>query len=55
MKGRKILTDVLWLNIGVYEVAFVMEILQPEQNLLRNNFDQGPWHAFLLVPFDQGE
>ena len=50
---RRILTDVLGLDIGVNEFALIMEILQAEKNLLRDDLDERNRYARRFVPFDE--
>lgn len=46
-------TYVLGFNIGVHEVAFVMEILQAKQNLLRDNLNKRARDAFRFVALNK--
>ena len=52
---RERLTNVLWLDIGVHEITLVVEILQPQENLLRYHLHKRAGNSLLLVSLDQGE
>lgn len=49
------LTDVLGFNIGVYKVAFVMQVLKAKQHLSADNLDQIAGDALSLIAFDKRE
>lgn len=47
--------DVFRLDIGVYEIALIMKILEAEKQLFRNQFDERNRDASLVVAFDKSE
>jgi hypothetical protein len=49
------LTDVFGFDIGVDESTFFMKILEAQENLLCDVFDEGPGNALLLMSCDKGE
>lgn len=46
---------VLWLQVGVDDAAFPMQIVQAEQHLLRDLFDQGHRNAAVIPALDQAQ
>jgi hypothetical protein len=54
-ESKSELTNVLGLDICVNEVAFLVEILQTEENLFGNAFDDTGGNTFLAVLLDEGE
>ena len=46
-------TDVLRLDVGMNEFAFIMEILQAEKNLLRDDLHKRNRYARRFMPFDE--
>jgi len=47
--------NILWLDVRVHEVALVVQILQAEENLPGNAFDDAGGNAFPAVLLDEGE
>jgi len=48
-RGKKGLTDVLRLNVGVNKVTFIMKVLETKKNLFCDDLDERTWHALLLI------
>lgn len=49
------LTDILWLDVCVNQIALFMQVLETKENLFGDNLDQSHWDPGLVIPFDEGE
>jgi hypothetical protein len=49
------LTNILWLDVRVHEVTFLVKILQAEKNLPGDTLDDAGRNAFPAVLLDEGE
>jgi hypothetical protein len=47
--------DVLWLEVGVNNVALLVEVVEPEEDLLGDLLDDVRRDASMLVAFDEAE
>jgi len=52
---RNKLTNVFRLDICMYQVTLVVQVLQPKKNLPGDRLDKSNRHTLLFVPFDKGQ
>ena len=39
----------------MHQIALVVQVLETEQDLFRDDLDQSDWDSGLVIPFDEGK